>query len=137
MSNTTITPATPFELRQFGLLFSTVVILLFGILLPWVFDQTYSLWPWWSAGVLTILAVLTPTTLRPFYRAWMRFGLIAGFINTRIIMFLLYYLVFVPIGAFMTLIGRDALSRKTGDTAHDSYRIVSSTRDQDHFERPY
>ena len=137
MSNTTITPATPSELRQFGLLFSTVVILLFGVLLPWVFDQTYPLWPWVSAGVLAILAVLTPTTLRPFHRAWMRFGLIAGFINTRIIMFLLYYLVFVPIGALMTLIGRDALSRRTGDTAHDSYRVVSSTRDQDHFERPY
>ena len=91
MSNTTTTPATPSELRQFGLLFSTVVILLFGVLLPWVFDQTYPLWPWVSAGVLAILAVLTPTTLRPFYRVWMRFGLIAGFINTRIIMFLLYY----------------------------------------------
>lgn len=137
MSNTTTTPATPSELRQFGLLFSTVVILLFGVLLPWVFDQTYPLWPWVSAGVLAILAVLTPTTLRPFYRVWMRFGLIAGFINTRIIMFLLYYLVFVSIGALMTLIGRDALSRRTGDTAHDSYRVVSSTRDQDHFERPY
>ena len=137
MSNTTTTPATPSELRQFGLPFSTVVILLFGVLLPWVFDQTYPLWPWVSAGILAILAVLTPTTLRPFYRAWMRFGLIAGFINTRIIMFLLYYLVFVPIGALMTLICRDALSRRTGDTAHDSYRVVSSTRDQDHFERPY
>ena len=137
MSNTTTTPPTPSELRQFGLMFSTVFILLFGVLLPWVFDQTYPLWPWLSAGILAILVVLTPTTLRPFYRAWMRFGLIAGFINTRIIMFLLYYLVFVPIGALMTLIGRDALSRKTGDTAHDSYRVVSSTRDQDHFERPY
>ena len=137
MSNTTTTPPTPSELRQFGLMFSTVFILLFGVLLPWVFDQTYPLWPWLSAGILAILAVLTPTTLRPFYRAWMRFGLIAGFINTRIIMFLLYYLVFVPIGARMTIIGRDALSRKTGDTAHDSYRVVSSTRDQDHVERAY
>lgn len=137
MSTCFYVPATPSELRQFGLLFSTVVILLFGVLLPWVFDQTYPLWQWVSAGVLAILAVLTPTTLRPFYRVWMRFGLIAGFINTRIIMFLLYYLVFVPIGALMTLIGRDALSRRTGDTAHDSYRVVSSTRDQDHFERPY
>ena len=137
MSNTTTTPATPSELRQFGLLFGTVVILLFGVLLPWVFDQTYPLWPWMSTGVLTILAVLTPTTLRPLYQAWMRFGLIAGFVNTRIIMFLLYYLVFAPIGGLMALIGRDALSRKTGDTAHDSYRVVSSTRNQDHFERPY
>lgn len=137
MSNTTITPATPSELRQFGLLFSTVVILLFGVLLPWVFDQTYPLWPWVSAGVLAILAVLTPTTLRPFYRVWMRFGLIAGYINTRIIMFMLYYLVFAPLGIIMSLVGRDALLRKTGDTTQDSYRVTSSQRDSDHFERPY
>ena len=137
MSNTTITPATPSELRQFGLLFSTVVILLFGVLLPWVLDQTYPLWPWVSAGVLVTLAALSPRTLRPFYRVWMRFGLIAGYINTRIIMFMLYYLVFAPLGIIMSLVGRDALLRKTGDTTQDSYRVTSSQRDNDHFERPY
>ena len=31
MSNTTTTPPTPSELRQFGLMFSTVFILLFGV----------------------------------------------------------------------------------------------------------
>jgi len=75
--------------------------------------------------------------LTPFYRAWMRFGLIAGYVNTRIIMFMLYYLIFAPLGIIMSLVGRDALLRKTGDTTQDSYRVTSSQRDADHFERPY
>ena len=67
----------------------------------------------------------------------MRFGLIAAFINTRIIMFVLYYALFVPTGLVMKLFGRDALARTTGGKNTDSYRVASAVRPNDHFERPY
>ena len=125
------------ELRQFGLLFGATLVLLFGILLPFFIGYRFPLWPWVAAVLFTVLALLAPTALTPFYRGWMRFGLIAGFINTRIIMFVLYYALFVPTGLVMKLFGRDALARTTGGKNSDSYRVASAVRPNDHFERPY
>ena len=137
MNHTPHTPATQKELRQFGLLFSAVLVTLFGVLIPWILGHPFPSWPWAIAAILSAIALALPDALMPFYRIWMRFGLIAGYVNTRIIMFMLYYVVFAPLGILMTLVGRDALSRKIGDTARDSYRVASSARDRDHFERPY
>ena len=89
------------------------------------------------ALLFTVLALLAPTALTPFYCGWMRFGLLAAFINTRIIMFVLYYALFVPTGLVMKLFGRDALARTTGGKTTDSYRVASAVRPNDHFERPY
>ena len=117
-SNTAISAP---ELRQFGLLFGAILVLLFGLLLPFFIGYSFPLWPWVVALLFTVLALLAPTALTPFYRGWMRFGLIAGFINTRMIMFLLYYALFVPTGLVMKLFGRDALARTTGGKNSDSY----------------
>ena len=125
------------ELRQFGLLFGAILVLLFGLLLPFLIGYSFPLWPWVVALLFALLALLAPTALTPFYRAWMRFGLIAAFINTRIIMFVLYYALFVPTGLVMKLFGRDALARTTGGKTTDSYRVTSVVRPNDHFERPY
>ena len=125
------------ELRQFGLLFGAILVLLFGLLLPFLIGYSFPLWPWVVALLVTVLALLAPTALTPFYRGWMRFGLIAGFINTRIIMFVLYYALFVPTGLVMKIFGRDALARTIGGKNTDSYRVVSAVRPNDHFERPY
>ena len=124
-------------LRQFGLLFGAILVLLFGLLLPFLIGYSFPLWPWVVALLVTVLALLAPTALIPFYRGWMRFGLIAGFINTRIIMFVLYYALFVPTGLVMKLFGRDALARTTSGKTADSYRVASAVRPNDHFERPY
>ena len=133
-SNTAISAP---ELRQFGLLFGAILVLLFGLLLPFLIGYSFPLWPWVVALLVTVLALLAPTALTPFYRGWMRFGLIAGFINTRIIMFVLYYALFVPTGLVMKLFGRDALARTSGGKTTDSYRVASAVRPNDHFERPY
>ena len=133
-SNTAISAP---ELRQFGLFFGAILVLLFGLLLPFLIGYSFPLWPWVVALLFTALALLAPTALRPFYRGWMRFGLIAAFINTRIIMFVLYCALFVPTGLAMKLFGRDALARTTGGKTTDSYRVTSAVRPNDHFERPY
>ena len=83
------------------------------------------------------LAIAWPPGLAPVYRIWMRFGLIAGFVNTRIIMFLLYYGVFAPVALLMRIAGRDALARRAYNEKMSSYRVTSAARPKDHFERPY
>lgn len=128
---------TSTELRHFGLLFSLILVALFGVLLPWLFGARWPAWPWSIGVVMTTLAIVWPQGLAPIYRIWMRFGLIAGFVNTRIIMFLLYYGVFTPVALLMRVAGRDALARRTYDKEMSSYRVNSTRRPKDHFERPY
>ena len=137
MSQQTIPTLDRKGLRQFGLTFSAIVVGLFGLLLPWLFSAAWPTWPWLFAGVLALASLAFPPALSPLYQLWMRFGLVMAYLNTRIILFLLYTLVFVPTGLLMKIRGRDTMRRKLSRSNNESYRVVSKPRDSKHFERPY
>ena len=46
------TPDPPAEgkLRKFGLVFASGMRMIFGLLLPWLFDRPWPLWPWIAAA---------------------------------------------------------------------------------------
>ena len=137
MSQQTIPTLDRKGLRQFGLTFSAIVVGLFGLLLPWLFSAAWPTWPWLFAGILALASLAFPPALGPLYQLWMRFGLVMAYLNTRIILFLLYTLVFVPTGLLMKIRGRDTMRRKLSRSNNESYRVVSKPRDSKHFERPY
>jgi hypothetical protein len=64
------------------------------------------------AGVLLVSAYALPTALKPLYAVWMKAAFILGWINTRVILMLLFYLVFTPIGLVTRLMRLDLLERK-------------------------
>ncbi len=74
------------ELREFGFITGAIAAVLFGLLLPWLFDHELPRWPWIVAGILWVWALLLPTTLLPVYRGWIAIGHVLGWINTRIIL---------------------------------------------------
>ncbi|MGB5716788.1 MAG: SxtJ family membrane protein, partial [Gammaproteobacteria bacterium] len=74
------------ELRKFGLVFATGIVLIFGLLLPWLFEHPWPTWPWIAAGGLAATGLLLPSLLRPVFWLWMKFGHVLGWINTRIIL---------------------------------------------------
>lgn len=59
-----------------------------------------------------IMGLVLPMILKPVYIVWMRFSFILGWINTRIILLILFYLVFTPIGLLIRLLKMDLLERK-------------------------
>lgn len=124
------------ELRKFGLVTGAIIIGLFGLILPWVFGFNWPTWPWILAGILWIWALAIPDTLFLVYSPWLKFGHIAGWINTRIILGLMFFLVFFPAEILMRLFSKDPMARKLDGTVN-SYRIVSKTIEKDHIERPY
>ncbi len=126
---------TPSHLRGFGLLTGGIVAALFGLLLPWLFDYAWPTWPWILAALLAGLGLLFPPALGPVYRVWMKFGHVMGFINSRLILGLMYYLMITPIGAIMRLFGWDPMRRRLG--VGTSYRVPSRDRPIKHMERPY
>jgi len=50
--------------------------------------------------------------LKPVYIAWMKFVYLFGWVNTRLMLIIIFYLVFTPIGLVMRLCGVDPLERK-------------------------
>lgn len=123
------------DLRSFGLITSALLILFFVVLIPWIWDLSRPLWPWIVAVVLSLAALAVPDGLRPIYRVWMRFAEILGWINTRIILGLIFYVIFVPFGFLMRLV-RDPMRRKLDQHA-DSYRVPSPGPKPDNMEKPF
>ncbi len=63
------------------------------------------------AALLLLGAAVAPSLLRPVYRGWMRVGEVLAWVNTRIILTLVFFLVVTPIGQVMRLFGRSPIAR--------------------------
>ncbi len=124
------------EMRKFGFTMGAIIVSLFGLLLPWLFEHDYPLWPWIAAGIFWLAATVTPAALTPVHSAWLRIGHALGWINTRIILGLMFYTVFLVVAVSMKLLGKDPMSRKIDKTL-DSYRVPSEVRARNHLEKPF
>jgi len=62
--------------------------------------------------IFFILTSVSPVLLKPLYILWMRLAYLLTWINTRLILCIIFYLVFTPIGLVMRLFGVDLLDRK-------------------------
>ncbi len=124
------------ELRQFGFLIGGLIALIFGLGLPLLKGHSLPPWPWVVALVLGSLALLTPRALQPIYRLWMRFGAVMGWINTRIILGLVFYFLLWPTGLLMKLFRHDPMQRRPAKN-QASYRSPCESKAPDTMERPY
>ena len=124
------------ELRDFGLSTGAIVAVLFGALIPWVWDLEYPMWPWVVLAVLGIMALVAPESLRLVHRYWMRFGLLISKVTTPIILGICYLLVFAPVGFLIRISGRDPMKRKL-DARAETYRIEAESQSVGTLEKPY
>ncbi len=124
------------ELRNFGFITGGLTPAFFGLLLPWLFGHNFPRWPWIVAVVLVAWALVLPMSLKPVYRVWMTIGLCLGWINTRIILSIMFYLIILPVGAVMRLAGKDPMARSI-NREQKSYRVKSIVPDKKHVEKPY
>lgn len=123
------------DLRKFGLVTAGMLVLFFDVLIPWIWSITPPLWPLVTAGILAAFALVLPGWLDPVYRVWMRFAMALGWVNTRIILSLIFFLVFLPVGLIMRMFN-DPM-RRARDGAADSYRVASNPPKTENMERPY
>ncbi len=123
-------------LVTFGLVAGGVVAVLFGLLFPWLRGRGVPAWPWAAAAVLVAGALGAPALLSPVYRGWMAIGAALGWVNTRILLGAVFFLVVTPIGAVMRMTGRDPL-RRGFDPRGRTYRVPSARAPRDSMEVPF
>ena len=124
------------ELRKFGVTTGAIVVALFGLLLPWLLDRGWPVWPWVIASPLWALAVVYPAWLRSIYKGWMRFGLLASRVTTPIILGTVFFLVISPISFLLRLGARDPM-RRTFEPDKTTYRQPSQANATDRLEKPF
>jgi len=124
------------ELRDFGLVVGAACASLFGIILPIAKHRAWPLWPWLAAGALIIPALIFPAILRGPYFLWTKLGLALGWINQRIVLTIIFYIIVMPIGLIMRAFGRDPMARRFA-RQHESYRVPSRSAPARSMDRPY
>jgi hypothetical protein len=123
------------QLRSFGLLVGGIFAVL-GLWPAVVRGAEVRLWGIVVAVLLMVPALVHPRSLRLSYRLWMALGQGLGWLNTRIILGLVFYGLFTPIGWVMRLRGKDAMQRCFEPDA-TTYRVVRQPRPSSHMTRQF
>lgn len=127
---------SPAELRKFGLVTGAIFAGLFGLALPWLKGHAWPIWPWVIAVPLWVFALAWPKALAPVYKWWMRLAMALGYVNSRILTSVIFFVLIAPVAQLMRLMGKDPMNR-TLDRSATSYRVTSKTPDRSQMERPF
>ena len=100
------------QLRDFGLLIGFGFPLLIGWLIPALTSHGFRAWTLWVGFLGLLIGLSSPRLLYYPYKFWMKLGHILGWVNSRIILGLVYMIVLLPIAFLMRLIGYDPLRTK-------------------------
>ncbi len=109
------------DLRSFGLTMGVVAGLLGGLFL-WR-DKDHYLYFLAVSGVFFALGLFLPNLLKPLHKVWMSLAVVMGWVMTRLILFVLFFLVVTPLGLLARLLNRDLLRLKIDKNSGGSYWI--------------
>ena len=94
---------------------------------------------WWAAGAagcLLLPAAVLPRSLTWIYKGWMLLGHVLGWINTRIILGFIFYVLVTPTGIVRRWLGKDPMGRRLRPDL-DSYRVTRTPRPASHLTKQY
>lgn len=98
------------ELRRFGFLVGGIFCAL--ALYFFLRNKGYYLPVAVIGSALVLSGVFVPKILAPVFGLWMLLGHILGWVNSRLILGIVFFFLLTPMALFMRLIGRDALARR-------------------------
>jgi hypothetical protein len=136
LTEDTAKPVSRKELRDFGLIVGGLLAAIFGLGLPLLKHRAVPLWPWIVGVVLVTAALAFPSALRGPNFLWTKFGLVLGWINQRIVLTIVFYIILLPTGLIMRALGRDPMARGF-EPDRESYRVASRQAPARSMDRPF
>ena len=116
---------SPRALRRFGLMVGAVFLLLGGLL---VWRHRAAGWPFVSIGTALILTgALAPAALKWIYAVWMMLAVMLGWVVTRVLLTIVFFLVVTPVGLLQRAFGKRSIevAFKTGEASYWQSRTAS------------
>ena len=120
------------ELKSFGITFGVIFLLISGF--SFFKEKELFIIFIFIAVVFIGSGIIIPIMLKPVYLVWMVFAVILGWIMTRIILSLLFYVIITPIGLTLRLFGKDilGLKAKENQSSYWNKRDSKIERNQDY-----
>ena len=107
------------DLRKFGIMVGTILMIIAGFLF-WNEKESFQIFL--AIGITLLLtSIALPSVLKPVYWIWMIFAIILGWIMTRAILSLLFYVVFTSIGLTLRFFGKQFLELRCWEKSKESY----------------
>ena len=110
------------QLREFGLLIGFGLPILIGWLLPAIAGHGFRSWTLCVGIPGLILGLTAPRLLHYPYKGWMALGHALGWVNSHIVLGLVFIVVLQPIAYVMRLTGYDPLRKRR--KGKKSYREI-------------
>ena len=111
-------------LRKFGFFVGIGLPVLVGLIIPLVSGHAFRYWTLWIGLPLLFMAILKPALLFYPYKFWMKLGHILGWVNSKVILGLVFIFVLQPIAFIMKSFGYDPLQKKKNSKT--TYREIRS-----------
>ena len=97
------------DLREFGILIGFGFPIIIGLLIPAITGHGFRSWTIWVGFLGLIFGLISPNLLKLPYKAWMKLGYLLGWVNSRIILGIIFFIILLPIAIVMRLFGYDPL----------------------------
>ena len=117
------------QLREFGFLIGFFFPIIIGWLIPFIAGHGFREWTLWIGIPLLIKAIVAPRFLLYPYLFWTKFGYVLGWINSRIILGVIFILVLQPIAFVMSIFGYDPLRKRR--KGYQTYREKRQNQNTD------
>lgn len=100
------------KLREFGLLIGIGLPLIFGWIVPVISGHVFRSWTLIIAFPCLIFSFIDPRLLFYPYILWMKIGFLLGWVNSRVILGIIFIFVLQPIAIIMKLFKYDPLQKQ-------------------------
>ncbi len=107
------------EIKKVGIGLTVLLCLIGGWQLHKGHVNLYG-WFFGFAGLALALAFFAPIVLKPLFKVLTTVGHAIGWVNTRILLGIIFYVIFTPIGILSRLLKKDLLDKRL-DKAAKSY----------------
>lgn len=122
------------ELREFGIVMGVFFGILGGLLL---WRHRPYLWAAVLSSAFFVFGFLFSQALRPLQKAWMVLAVMMGFVMSRVILTVLFFLVLTPLSLISRLLGKKYLDLTFRRPEPTYWNPVSTRKEKEYYEQQY